>query len=1289
MKKIFSINFFINDSGSYGSVTVFLTMILFPMLLFMITLTDYAKITVAKNQISNAGELTINAALSYYDEYLKDMYGLFAVSKSTEDLQENLENYFTMTLEGVGVDENSIFLKELQSIFSSSEDKKEAYTSLIHLKNQKFSLKSVEGANLTNTSILNNQIMDYMEYRGPLVIAGGILDKISAFRNLKNETKAAQDKVNYEKKLSDIEKLCKEAYQAINDYNTKLDIISQEQLSQKIEQINESYQEAVRYIFLIEKNENAKPVKIEKEENISESDLELLYEKLNKLLREGHYYNELLVLNNVKINVNQNAAKSAEYLYQYNITVNAFNESDIYGYGNALEKILENKKKEINNKIKEFQEKEKDILSEIEKTDKSIKQIIKELKENIFQDSDYNKTLDKFSKNYTKWKNSDTIKDRKKELKKSVEDYYNEMKKAENFDIDKIEEDKKNTIEKIENNFNENSLFNLLDKRVYKFIESGKIKSQINSKQEELDEKNSVGNKYIELLNIFKQNYNYFTNKGEHYEIANLLYDGKDKVKDLIKQGNTARNILKGEVKEILTSCDTAKKAVDDVIKKINDLEDNKTIWQNDINNLSGESKTSMQSDLDEEANMDKGQAQQCSNTLKEHKEMLETLKVKVGNIKFNRKEVEDTAEADSEKELSSRCDIADWYYSENIKIEKNVYENLTPIKIKEDNDDFYKYLKNLVDNLDNSKESEKKKSAKELRDTLLKNDSDSGETSDDSISDSSVSSSDSFLPSKIEGVEKEKETKKTSVDKDNSQNSLESDTDLLKLLVKDIDLKNSLNDVYLTEYIMNMFSYRTYHLKEDGSKKKEDDLKTLSNYDYNKQSILYKAEAEYVLWGKDTAKQNQNAMYTAIFGVRFLMNSIYALTDREINTTTRATAIAIAGFTGFGVPIVKTVLDLGLALLETKSDMDDLIEGKNVAIYKNSSTWKYSIQGAANTVKNEVVKTVAQTMASLAMDKLQECANEQLDRVTNDYINPYLEEMTGNAIDGIINTVTKRIESKLSAISIGDFASDDEIKQNIEQWILDFKSNLGVPDTEPNKSKVSDYILYISYQKINTNGFKEKMTNKVIELRDKADQTIDQKIEEYTEKIENYVIKDLCKIEKDENTGKYKKVFGKDISELIGSATSKVKDEIKNIAAEKTSQAKEKINDKIAEYCDKLPTSKSNAEGLSIIKTTNKSAAKTLTMNYKEYLTMFLLLTGLTKSSYDAHLIRMADLIQINIVQKKKNDGIQTAFTMLDSNTHFKVDAFVSGGTILGGNYYLQESNGMYGISYIGVEGY
>ena len=85
----------------------------------------------------------------------------------------------------------------------------------------------------------------------------------------------------------------------------------------------------------------------------------------------------------------------------------------------------------------------------------------------------------------------------------------------------------------------------------------------------------------------------------------------------------------------------------------------------------------------------------------------------------------------------------------------------------------------------------------------------------------------------------------------------------------------------------------------------------------------------------------------------------------------------------------------------------------------------------------------------------------------------------------------------------------------------------------------------------------------------------------------------------------------------------------------------------------------------------------------------MFLLLTGLTKSSYDAHLIRMADLIQINIVQKKKNDGIQTAFTMLDSNTHFKVDAFVSGGTILGGNYYLQESNGMYGISYIGVEGY
>lgn len=1297
MKKIFSIDFFIRPDGSHGSVTVFLTMILLPMLLLMITLTDYAKITVAKNQVSDAGELAANAGLSYYDEYLKDMYGLFAVSKDTAELQEHLEDYFTATLEGAGVEENSTFLKDLKDIFSAAESTEDTYLGLIQLEKQSFSVEEMKGANLTNASLLNNQIMDYMQYRGPLVIAGGILDKINAFKDLKQETKVSQDKIKYEKNLSDIEKLCETAYKKINLYNDTLDAISQEQLSAKVGQINESYQEAVRYIVLVEKNEHAKPEQIEKAQPVTGMDLDTLYGKLKQLLEEGTYAMERSQLEAGRAQAEANAVGTAAYLYQYNKTVQAFNNSNIRGYGEALENALEEKRQELTEEIEALEKEIGDLQKEITKIDDKISKLIKTLKKNsltgeaIPKNTDYYKSIENFEKNYKNWKEPENIKKKKKELLDNARKYYEEEKeKAEDTEKENIEKEKKKVEDIISDVSDSNSLFFLFDERASKkYVQLDDAGSRKNTLQNELGSKTDTGNQYFQLLNSYQQNISRFLNGGEDYIRAKALYPGEDNVRKYIKQGDTARDLLKQEIGNAADACKDAWKAVEDVVNKIKDLETSRDTWQNDINKLSGESKTSMQSELDEEANMDKGQAEQCQNTLKTQEEALRGLKDAVSAIKFPRSKTEADAAVFDAEEISERCSLADSYFEEHVKVKKSVYEGKTPEKMTEDNDDFYKYLKELAGKSEENKDSEKKSQAEQLRNNLLDNSSDSGKTSEDSASTQSVKASDASLPSVLEGTGGEQETGKTSVDKDNSENAMDPDSTLLNLLTQELDLKNSLNDVYLTEYIMNMFTYRTYALEEDGTAKKAEDLKTLSNYDYNTAGILHKAEAEYVLWGKDNARDNQKATYATIFGIRFLMNSIYALTDRKINTTTRAAAIAIAGFTGFGVPIVKTVLDLGLALLESKSDMDDLVQGKSVAIYKNSDTWKYSIEGAVNTVKNEVIKTAAQKAASMAIDKLEECAEDKLDEVTDEYINPYLEEMTSNAISGILDTITKRIESRLSSISIGDFASDEEIRQSMETWTAEFKTNLGVPDTEPEKSKVSDYILYISYQKINTAEFKDAMAQKLIELRDKADQTVDEKIEEYTKKIENYVIHDLCKIEKDEETGRYTKVFGKDISSLIGNATAAVKEEVKNIAAQKAADAKDKINKKISEYCDKLPANKAGG-GLSITKnTTNKSAAAALTMNYKEYLTMFLLLTGLKKSSYDAHLLRVSDLIQINVAKKKSDDGITSAFQMAKCKTHFKVCAMASGGTVLGAKYYLQESDGMYGISYTGVEGY
>ena len=222
MKNIFSVEFFVKKNGSKGSVTIFLTMILVPMLLLMITLTDYAKISVAKRQVSGAGDVALNAGLSYYDKYLQDMYGLFAVSKDVSELEKNLEVYFNNTLLGDGLDTTDPFISKIASIITGSKDTDSAYMNLINLTSKEFELLPVDGANLANKELLNNQLMDYMKYRGPIVLAGGIFEKIMAFKGVKEENKAVQKKVEFEEELNRTGKKCKDAYEAIKKYNENL-----------------------------------------------------------------------------------------------------------------------------------------------------------------------------------------------------------------------------------------------------------------------------------------------------------------------------------------------------------------------------------------------------------------------------------------------------------------------------------------------------------------------------------------------------------------------------------------------------------------------------------------------------------------------------------------------------------------------------------------------------------------------------------------------------------------------------------------------------------------------------------------------------------------------------------------------------------------------------------------------------------------------------------------------------------------------------------------------------------
>ena len=90
-----------------GSISLFLSMIILLLVILEGFLIDGSKVLASKMFMSSAGEMTLNAGLTYYDEALRDIYGLFAISESEEDLKANLKVHFQRTLgETTGVEDS-------------------------------------------------------------------------------------------------------------------------------------------------------------------------------------------------------------------------------------------------------------------------------------------------------------------------------------------------------------------------------------------------------------------------------------------------------------------------------------------------------------------------------------------------------------------------------------------------------------------------------------------------------------------------------------------------------------------------------------------------------------------------------------------------------------------------------------------------------------------------------------------------------------------------------------------------------------------------------------------------------------------------------------------------------------------------------------------------------------------------------------------------------------------------------------------------------------------------------
>ena len=444
--------------------------------------------------------------------------------------------------------------------------------------------------------------------------------------------------------------------------------------------------------------------------------------------------------------------------------------------------------------------------------------------------------------------------------------------------------------------------------------------------------------------------------------------------------------------------------------------------------------------------------------------------------------------------------------------------------------------------------------------------------------------------------------------------------------------LEDGRDNVFITEYLTEIFSCYTTEEKE----------KSLANFEMSSENnYVFGKELEYILWGGKGNMTNANVGFTiaSIFGLRFVLNTVYAYTDAEIASFTLAVATAIAGFTGFGVPIVQNVLILALSLGETAMDVVRLLNGENVEIYKSSSTWILKPSSLARETVEVALKKTSEAIINKISKTIEEVANDYTDskiqQLEEDF-DELSEAIIENLQIDLSNMLIAPIEAQLPLIAGSDSLENVNIKSIMESAYSDIASSA--------KNETVAFVKAIKTTVVNE--FIKSSLPDIISKINSMINNVNMKVEdiekEINETIEN-VITEVSSTVKE-------KVFENGYENL----KSQVKQSFRGL----TGDVKEKINNSIDGFVEKVSSEYSSPSNIS--GKTNKKIGFNIGMTYKEYIKMFIFI-GLITGKENLYISRMIDLIKLNMVMSKnapaKDFMVNKAYTMIriDAGTNVK----------------------------------
>ncbi len=1139
-----------------GAITVFLSLILVPILILAGIAVDAVRIYGAKAIVSDSAELTMNTALASYDQVLKDVYGILTISADENELSNNLIKYFENTVNSMGLQFNEddsytrAIISDIKNIIGSKEQLD--FNNLIDVETVDFIAKGIDGTQLYYPETVKRQIVDYMKYRGVVSIGGNFLDKINMFKEVPKQQEVIETKVEYENSLSDIDSLCKEIYAAMIKYNN----LKKELNNYTIEDFyKDSKKGTSSYIGL---------------------------EDINRLLITA-YSNTSLIENPSKIIVN---TSGLSYHNVYSYLNSQIAENIINNIG-----VLDDKKG-VEETIKYF--------FNINESSNDIVKIIKY----------FDVIPDKFD-------------DYRREL---IREHEREERLAR-------EEAKKNNVPFVPS---ENTALIIAENEYSALMQV--LNNQIPT----------INNYYGDLEN--RKNY-----------ISNLINTELEKLNSDLNK----KHLL---VKDIKNQASIASEKLDVLLKDvIPDVESKNKEWQKKLNSLSeGDVKNSLKYQYDEiSKTLDKNEIKKLKDIMISNKNYYEKYLLNLDNTKYLSKLFIKDKLSMSISSLSRTISFNNRNYDLAISEADEMFLNnfyapsTSNLNGLNTNDfvesSFYQYLnkvyKKLIDENNDSdiykeEAEDKKENLFELVNSTVntyKEETNKKATLNLVPTDGNIYEDLATTLINVSLNENIKEVDKLSSKEDLASNKkiAKNQAKVMKDSVGIIEglgkftgnlAEGARDNLFLTEYMTEMFSCHTTNI--DNSIEK-----TLSGIEISKENnYLFGTEMEYILWGKKGEDTNKNNIYTvsSIFGLRFVLNTIYAYTDMEIKTFTLAAAISLAGFTGFGVPLVQNILILAIAMGESAMDISKLLKGENVVLYKTYTTWVLKPSG----ISREAISYTLKTTTEKALDNMSNKIIELAERTTDENVHKvetafdeFSESLANDLAISVSNLVITPIQTELTIWLETNALTKDELNSTIDGVYKSLREEIAKePESFTKNIKLMVFDLFLEEK---LEQLKSKINNAI--------STLDNNVEALKLKVEGYIKDSIADINNEAKTIIFKNGY------------EKLKNEAKESFNKITDDVKQNANKVIDDFVNKLTVG-----DIAINDTSFKPSITTnLTISYKEYIKIFLF-SGMLAGKDNIYISRMCDLIKLNLVcatnAPMQEFNLKNSYTMVSINTRTSV---------------------------------